>query len=261
MTAGAACSNATSRPCRIRSGVVAAVVTLFCSAGFRVEAQRQDDVADAARLVEVLGLGTGSTVADIGAGSGELTFRIARHVGPTGRVYSTDINPERLREIRHAVEKAALQNVTVLEGGSARTNLPDDCCDAIFMRHVYHHLGDPAAMNESLRRSMKPGGRLAIVDFAPNTAQSAPPGRRDSGEAHGVTPDTAIHELSQAGFINVRQLPWPSQGYFLVVAERPASQPADTSPHTEHVVHASIGARNGRRWSIGQLTSSGREAA
>jgi ubiquinone/menaquinone biosynthesis C-methylase UbiE len=81
-------------------------------------------------------------------------------------VYSTDINPERLKEIRQAVEKAGLQNVTVVEGGSARTNLPDECCDAIFMRHVYHHLGDPPGMNASLLRSLKPGGRVAVVDFA-----------------------------------------------------------------------------------------------
>jgi ubiquinone/menaquinone biosynthesis C-methylase UbiE len=185
-----------------------------------MEARRQDDAADAARLVKVLQIGAGSHVADIGAGSGELTLLIAQVVDTNGRVYSTDINPKRLEEIREAVRKARLQNVTVVEGGSARTNLPDECCDAVFMRHVYHHLGDPPAMNASLLGSLKPDGRVAVVDFAPDTGSSNPPGRRDSGKAHGVTLETIIAELSAAGFVNVRQLAWPSPG-FLVVGDKP----------------------------------------
>jgi predicted methyltransferase len=120
--------------------------------------------------------------------------------------------------------KATLEHVTVLEGGSARANLPDGCCDAIFMRHVYHHLGDPAAMNASVRQSLKPGGRMAVVDFAPDRGRCAPPGRRDTSTSHGVTPETVIEELRQAGFENVRQLPWPSSGYFLVVGELPRQE-------------------------------------
>lgn len=225
--------TATSRPAGLHSALRASLVALLCATCVRIEAQRQDDAADAARLVEVLGVGASSTVADVGAGSGELTVRMAHVVETNGRVYSTDINPERLKEIRQAVEKAGLQNVTVVEGGSARTNLPDECCDAIFMRHVYHHLGDPQEMNASLRRSLKPGGRVAVVDFAPDTGRSAPPGRRDSGKAHGVSPETVIEELSEGGFVNVRQLAWPSSGYFLVVGERPPLQPADISPDAE----------------------------
>jgi predicted methyltransferase len=210
-----------SRPKLIGSAHAAAFVALFCATCVGINAQRQDDAADAARLVEVLGVHKSSVVADIGAGSGELTVRMALIVDTDGRVYSTDINPERLKEIREAVEKAGLQNVTVVEGGSARTNLPGECCDAIFMRHVYHHLGDPQAMNASLLRSLKPGGRVAVVDFAPDTGRSAPPGRRDSGKAHGVMPATVIEELSEAGFDNVRALAWPSSSYFLVVGEKP----------------------------------------
>lgn len=201
--------------------VVPAIAVLLCVAGSPFDAQRQDDAADAARLVDVLRIEAGTAVADIGAGQGELTLRIAERVSPTGRVYSTDINPQRLEDIRQAASTAGLGNVTVLEGGSTRTNLPDACCDAIFMRHVYHHLGDPAAMSASIRQSLKPGGRLAVVDFAPDSGRSAPPGRRDASSSHGVTAETVIEELTQAGFENVRQLSWPSSGYFLVVGELP----------------------------------------
>jgi ubiquinone/menaquinone biosynthesis C-methylase UbiE len=186
-----------------------------------VHAQKQDDAADTARLIEVLKIREGSTVADIGAGSGELTVLMARHVGATGHVYSTDINPERLLEIGKAVKQAQLRNVTVIEGASTRTNLSVECCDAIFLRHVYHHLGDPPLMNANLFASLRPGGRLAVVDFAPDNGVSAPAGRRGTDVSHGVMPETVLDELRAAGFIGAERLPWPSRGYFLVVARRP----------------------------------------
>jgi ubiquinone/menaquinone biosynthesis C-methylase UbiE len=203
---------------RIRIGTLLVLLTSWTAVA---PAQKQDDVADTARLIEVLQLGEGSTVADIGAGSGELTVRMARHVGPKGRVFSTDVNPTRLREIADAVRTAGHDNVTVVEGASARTNLPEQCCEAIFMRHVYHHFGDVAAMNANLRDSLKPGGRLAVVDFAPDSGVSGPPGRRDTSKSHGVTPATVIEELKAAGLEDVRQLSWSSPGYFLVVGQRP----------------------------------------
>jgi len=181
----------------------------------------QDDAEDARRLIEVLELRAGSAVADVGAGSGVLTLPMARHVGPAGRVYSTEISQERLREIREAVEAAALENVTLVEGASAAANLPEGCCDAVFMRNVYHHFGDPAAMNASLHRSLRPGGRLAVVDFTAPNGASAPPGRRSDDGAHGVEPATVIEELAAAGFVRVREVEWPGPRTFLVVAERP----------------------------------------
>jgi ubiquinone/menaquinone biosynthesis C-methylase UbiE len=184
-------------------------------------AQDQDDAADTARLIEVLEIRAGHHVADIGAGSGDLTVPIARHVTPAGHVYSTDINPQRLLEIRGAVTQAGLQNVSVIEGASSRTNVPAQCCHAIFIRHVYHHFGDPPLMNASLLESLKPGGRLGVVDFQPDDGVSAPPGRRGTDASHGVMPRTVIDELRAAGFANVEQLPWSSRGYFLVVAHRP----------------------------------------
>lgn len=193
---------------------------LLCCRGVILHGQAQDDAADTARLIEVLGLRDGSVVADIGAGSGQLTVRIAPHVGRTGIVYSTDVNPERLREIRAAIKKLEQQNVQVVEGASDRTNLPERCCDAIVVRHVYHHFGEPPAMNASLRESLRPGARLAIVDFAPDAGVSAPPGRRDTAPHHGVTPETVMNELMAAGFTEVQRLPWSSPGYFLIVGQR-----------------------------------------
>jgi ubiquinone/menaquinone biosynthesis C-methylase UbiE len=192
----------------------------YCLSQPGLVAQRQDDAADAARLVEVLKIHAGAHVADVGAGSGVLTVPIARVIGPTGRVYATDVNPERLQELRQ-LSPSVPDNLVVIEGGSARTNLPDGCCDAIFIRHVYHHFGDPAAMNASVFRALKPGGRIAIVDFPPEYGPSGPPGRRDTKVSHGVTPMTVAEELSAAGFVRVQQAAWTMSPHFLVMGERP----------------------------------------
>jgi len=185
-----------------------------------VSAQGQDDAVDTRRLTELLELREGSTAADIGAGSGPLTIRVAQLVGPSGRVFATDVNAERLKEIREAVAKAGLSNVTVVEGGSDETRLPDDCCDAIFMRLVYHHFGDPPRMNASLLRSVRRGGRVVVVDFPPKSGETAPPGKRGAGDAHGVTAAVVIRELTDAGFTDVSEVPWAPPG-FAVLARRP----------------------------------------
>jgi ubiquinone/menaquinone biosynthesis C-methylase UbiE len=181
----------------------------------------QENAADTARLIELLQLGRASTVADIGAGSGALTVPLARHVQSDGRVYATDVNPQRLIEIRDAATKAGLTNVVVVEGGSVQTRLPVACCDAAFMRNVYHHIGDPALMNASLITALRPGGRIVVVDFPPASGVTGPAGRRDIDPAHGVTSQTVIDELRAAGFVDVCQQEWKSQGMFAVSARKP----------------------------------------
>jgi precorrin-6B methylase 2 len=188
------------------------------------EAKAAELTAEATRLVQVLKLDPNATVADIGAGSGEMTVAVGRRLGTGGRVYSTDINKDRLREIREASDAAGLKDVVVVEGHADRTNLPDACCDAIFVRHVYHHFADPPAMNASIRRSLKPGGRFAVMDFVPDKtpAGTVPPAQRGSGEMHGVMAETVVEELQAAGFQDVQIVTreWPG-GLFLVLARNP----------------------------------------
>ena len=203
-----------------RRVILALALGLCCRAAILLGGQPPDDNADAKRLIEVLDLHEGSVVADIGAGSGELTILIAAHVGQTGKVYSTDLNKTRLREIRQAAAKAKLQNVAAMEGAADQTNLPAESCDAIFMRNVYHHFAHPPVMNASLLASLKPGGRLAVVDFAPDSGVSAGPGRRANRKDHGVTAETVLEEVKAAGFVDVQQSPWSSPA-FLVTGRRP----------------------------------------
>ena len=176
----------------------------------------QQNSADVNWLIEVLELEEGSVVADIGAGDGNQTLPIARRIGAGGKIYSTELGSEALDELRKAVESSELDNITVLESDPAQTNLPVMCCDVIYMRRVYHHIEDPASMNASLFESLKPGGRLGIIDFRPREEEGEP-GNRASGDRHGVLPDTVIDELQAAGFELTNPAEQRGRYYYLVM--------------------------------------------
>jgi ubiquinone/menaquinone biosynthesis C-methylase UbiE len=187
-------------------------------------AAAQDEFAsDAKRLVAAIQLHEGQTVADIGAGGGQLAVELAREVGPSGRVYATELEEDRRRDIREAAKSAGLMNLEVLEARATGTNLPEQCCDALVMRRVYHHIGNPTLMNTSMLASLKPGGFLAVIDFPPDSAESADPNGRDDGEQHGVTSATVARELGEAGFEVVTVEQGEGSDRYLVVARRPAT--------------------------------------
>jgi predicted methyltransferase len=203
--------------------LVLLVVGLAGMAASAGTANAQDEfAADAGRLVTALKLDAGQTVADIGAGRGQLTVALAREVGPSGLVYATELDADRLRDIRQATDSAGLKNVSVIEAHATRTNLPERCCDALVLRRVYHHFSNPHLMNASLRQSLKPGGLLAVIDFEPDSAESADPSKRDTGDQHGVTSATVVRELSQAGFEMVAVEEGARPGRFMVVVRRPS---------------------------------------
>jgi ubiquinone/menaquinone biosynthesis C-methylase UbiE len=175
------------------------LITVFSITATTSCVNAQSNSADIDWLIDVLDLKKGSVVADIGAGDGDQTLEIARHIGPDGLIYSTELGTDSMEDLREGVEDAQYNNINVLEGHSTQTNLPEECCDAIYMRRVYHHFTDPALINASLFESLKPGGRLAVIDFEPRGSE-AEPGGRSSGSQHGVTNETVVEELKQAGF-------------------------------------------------------------
>ena len=205
-----------------RGALARSAAVLAMAVAVRAPAMAQDEfAADAARLVKALKLGHGQTVADIGAGAGQLTVALARVVGASGRVYGTELNAERLRAIREAADAAGLRNVAVIEGHATRTNLPESCCDALVVRFVYHHFDDPRLMNASLRQSLKPGGLLAVIDFAPDGRESVTPAGRSDGDQHGVTSATVVRELKEAGLEPVLVEEGVRRSSFMVVMRRP----------------------------------------
>jgi ubiquinone/menaquinone biosynthesis C-methylase UbiE len=182
---------------------------------------QEEFASDAARLTAALKLHAGQTVADIGAGRGQLTLELARLVGPAGRVYATELDGDRLRDLRTAATEGGAKNITVVEARTTETNLPEGCCDVLVLRRVYHHFDDPGKMNASMLRSLKPGGFLAVIDFTPDSAESTDPAGRDQGDQHGVTPETVTRELGEAGFDPVRVAGNDGTDRFMVVARRP----------------------------------------
>jgi predicted methyltransferase len=167
------------------------------------------------QLVRLLELKPGMTIADVGAGFGAWTMRFARWIGPAGRVYATDLGAAQLAALRDSVQRERLGNVTVLEGAVSTTNLPADCCDAIVIRDAYHHLTQPEAIIRSLAASLKPGGRLAVIDFPPRPNSEVPAGVPANRRGHGVPPDVVEREVA-AALTHVRTIP----------AWSPDSQPA-----------------------------------
>src|SRR5512145_229621 len=164
----------------------------------------RDEGGEMARLHEVLALDKGKVVADVGAGKGGLTFALAKVVSE-GRVFSTEIDPARLRRLQEAVLAAKLANVTVLEAHSSETGLPANCCDAIVLRRVYHHLTDPSGLNAGLLLALRPGGVLAVIDFPP-------PFFLGRGQ-FGVPAKTVISEVTSSGFELLRLIDdWPGRG-------------------------------------------------
>ena len=177
------------------------VLALFAALVAGSAIQAQDNAADAARLVEVLRVAPGRVLADIGAGpEALLTMPMAKAVGTAGRVYATDLG-ELLGRLRQTIAKAGVGNVEVIEGHPSATNLSAECCHGIYIRNVYHHFADPPAMNASLWRSVKPSGRIAVIDFRPRGSEAAAPADRDEGDQHGVSPETVSRELVQAGLL------------------------------------------------------------
>jgi predicted methyltransferase len=175
------------------------------------DAQLKSAEIEVPQLVKLLQLESGSTVADVGAGFGAWTMRFSRVVGPTGRVYSTDIGAPQLKALRDSVAREKLANVTVLEGAVQSTNLPELCCDAILIRDAYHHLTHPYDIIQSMARALKPGGMLAIADFPPRPGTEPPDGVLANRGGHGV-PLAIVEREAGVLFTHVRSIPQWSKG-------------------------------------------------
>jgi ubiquinone/menaquinone biosynthesis C-methylase UbiE len=196
------------------------VINLTISTG------QNKDQAVADKLATLLNWEPGSVVADIGAGEGRLTLAAAQRVGSSGHVFTTELDPRLLVNLEGLAARQKVQNITVIKAGEAQTNLPRECCDSIFMRHVYHHFRQPAQEDASLFQSLKPGGILAVIDFQPSQdASTLESGNEDvpsNRGGHGVTKQALIEELSAAGFqVVTTPTDWPGEDYCVVFRKPP----------------------------------------
>jgi ubiquinone/menaquinone biosynthesis C-methylase UbiE len=120
---------------------------------------------DPDKAIAALGIGPGVTVADVGAGSGYMTVKLAAVVGPAGRVYATDVQPEMIEKLTARVKSANLQNVIPVLSTTDDPRLPEGSIDLILMVDVYHELAAPQRTLQQLKRTLKPSGRLVLLEY------------------------------------------------------------------------------------------------
>lgn len=163
-------------------------------------------------VMAALGIAPGSRAADIGAGGGYFTFRLADAVGPTGRVYAVDIDRDMLGYLDKRAREEGFDQITVVEATPDDARLERESVDLILVSNTYHHLDDRVAYFGRLREDLLPGGRLAIIEF--------------SGQGflgwHSTDPATITSELAQAGYTLVHDHDFlPRQGFLVFEVARP----------------------------------------
>ena len=163
------------------------------------------------RVMDILGIAPGKTVADIGAGSGWFTVRAAKRMSGRGLVYAVDINPEAIRYVDDRARKEQLQNVKTILGQADNPLLPARSVDAVLLLKTYHEVAQPVALLQNLRAALRPGAKVGVID------------RNGNGENHGVGRDVVIREAKQAGYKLIDQYDFvqaDKMDYFLVFAAK-----------------------------------------
>ena len=164
------------------------------------------------RVMDILGITSGKTIADIGAGSGWFTVRAALRVGEGGVVYAVDINPESIRYIGDRAQKEKLKNVKTILGKADDPLLPAGAIDSVLLLKTYHEVSEPVALLRNLRAALRPGAKVGIID------------RNGNGEDHGVGRDVVLHEAAQAGYRLLEHYDFvkgDKMDYFLVFTLKP----------------------------------------
>jgi predicted methyltransferase len=150
--------------------------------------KERDRAGEPRQLVRLLGIKSGMTVADIGAGSGYYVVRLSPIVGPHGRIVAQDVVSEYLRGLRSRVRKLGLQNVVISRGEPHDPRLPADSLDIAILVHMYHEITQPYGLLYNLVPALKPGARVGILDAYKPTSE------------HGTPPDLLRCELAAIGY-------------------------------------------------------------
>ena len=159
------------------------------------------------RVMDLLGIGPGSSVADLGAGSGWFTVRAALRVQPGGAVYAEDINQAAVATIAQRAQQAGLQDVRTILGTPDDPKLPKASVNAVLMMKMYHEIARPQVLLGNLKRALRPGAKVGIID------------RNGNGADHGVGEAVVVHEMEEAGFKRVGRYDFTKadgQDYFLI---------------------------------------------
>ncbi|KPK08194.1 MAG: hypothetical protein AMJ64_04180 [Betaproteobacteria bacterium SG8_39] len=164
------------------------------------------------QVVAALALAPDARVADIGSGTGYFSVRLARAV-PQGKVYGADLEPDMVKYLNARAQKHALSNLSAHVAAADDPKLPEPV-DLVLVVDTYHHIGARADYFGKLRASLRPGGRVAIIDFK----LDSPTGPPASGR---IAPDAVEQEMAQAGYRRIAAHDFLPNQYFLVFAPAP----------------------------------------
>jgi ubiquinone/menaquinone biosynthesis C-methylase UbiE len=167
-------------------------VASIVSPRFSTEDQRESE-GEAKRVMDSAGTSAGMTVADIGAGEGYYTVRLAQRVGTKGRIVAEDIMPDTTAKLADRIKRASLRNVSVVLGTPEDPKLAAATFNQIYLVHMYHEISAPYEFLWRLRPALKPGGRVVIVDADRPTAN------------HGTPPALLDCELAAVGYAPVKR--------------------------------------------------------
>jgi ubiquinone/menaquinone biosynthesis C-methylase UbiE len=173
----------------------------------------RDNAREAEQVMVFLGARPGMIIADIGAGTGYYTVRLAPRLAPTGKVIAEDIVPATIRRLRARVREARLTNVDIVLGRPDNPMLRPHSVDAALLVHMYHEVSQPFALLWHLRAALKPGGKIAIVDVDRPTAQ------------HGTPKALLACELAAVGYKRIGDLDLGEAGGYLAVFEPVGARP------------------------------------
>ncbi|MEE9606753.1 MAG: class I SAM-dependent methyltransferase [Myxococcota bacterium] len=153
----------------------------------------RDDWQNTEQVIAALEIRPGDRVADLGAGGGYFTFRLADAVGPKGMVYAVDVDDDMIEYLNERVAEEGHANVRVVRGEFADPLLPDGQIDLLFTSNTYHHIEDRVAYFKGVRRDLRPGGRVAVLEL--NDREWFP---RTFG--HYTAEDVIVQEMTEAGY-------------------------------------------------------------
>jgi ubiquinone/menaquinone biosynthesis C-methylase UbiE len=168
-------------------------------------------------IMDALGIADGATVADIGAGGGWFTVRLARRVGPRGVVYAQDVQVPMLEAIQRRVDREGLKNVRTVKGEVGDPHLAPGSVDVVLIVDSYHEFTDPVELLRHLASALKPGGRIGVVNFTKRGGGPGPAPEERKDEAQVVA------EAEAAGLSLVRKETFLPFHYFLVLGRGPTT--------------------------------------
>ena len=195
----------------------------------QTEELRRDEWQKVDGIFSAMGVRSGATVADVGAGDGFFTSRLARAVGPDGRVFAVDVDEGALTRLRKRLEDEGIRNVFVVKGTATDPKLPERALDAALIVNAYHEMAQHQQMLSALRGALKPDGKLVIVE--PITDVRRARSRAEQTKEHEIAPEFVLGDARSAGFRIVGlQDPFTSRGRRLewLLALQPADNAAAT---------------------------------